>query len=85
MLPGTGKLSGVSRNAPLDGKATALERLAESQNCSFTCDEGLEPPCPLLDLLSLPSLVFLPLDTLADSLSPRGTLSVGTRQRKKYH
>ena len=49
--------------------------------CCYTCEEGLDPVWPLLDLLSLPSLFFLPLDTLADSLSPRGALSAGTKQQ----
>lgn len=41
----------------------------------ITCEEGLDPDCPLLRLLSL---VFLPFDTLAESLSARGAFSVGT-------
>lgn len=51
----------------------------------FTCDDGLDPACPLLDRLSFPSLFFLPLDTLADSLSPRGALSAGTKYSNKMH
>ena len=54
-----------------------------NHECSVTCEEGLDPACPLPDLLSFPSLFFLPLDTLADSLSARGTLSVGTKAEEK--
>ena len=60
-------------------------RLQNNEAISYrqqvTCDEGLEPACPLLDLLSFPSLFFLPLDTEADSLSPRGAFSAGTKRQ----
>lgn len=46
----------------------------------ITCEEGLDPDCPLLRLLSL---VFLPFDTLAESLSARGAFSVGTEHANR--